>query len=58
MTCTEEQAATKWCPMTADRHSDENPCLGSDCMLWIWVTDEDSPPGSRLGRCGFLRVEH
>ena len=65
---TEEEAKTKWCPMSreimwTDRHGNhfdqpvvtniEGVCRASDCMMWRWETK--THPVSRdtdTGHCG------
>lgn len=61
---TEEEAKTKWCPMTADEryartHLSQN-CIGSACMVWQQTRPAESitfhPAGRKelpaQGRCG------
>ena len=47
MTCTEEEARKKWCPMARGiDHSEQCyatpwlPCAASNCMMWRWATED------------------
>ena len=71
MTLTEEEAGTKWCPefrraggggnSDADGYRRTN-CIGSKCMFWRWLVNEDQPDIDRtiggilsVGYCGKAR---
>jgi hypothetical protein len=65
---TEEEAKTKWCPfakpgdkrsMSGGTFARDHSCIGSACMAWRWVMDDDLPtaPGETMkatdrGFCG------
>jgi hypothetical protein len=55
MTVTEEEAKGKWCPMTVLIKRDNalcgEPCIASECMMWVWDTDWDTDEESK-GHCG------
>lgn len=36
---TEDEAKTKWCPMTQSRGGikGQEMCIGGGCMLWRWI---------------------
>lgn len=38
MYLTEQDAKTKWCPLTAGR--DSSNCIASGCMAWDWIDPE------------------
>lgn len=51
---TEDEAKTKWCPQMGIAHPKSNDgnhdkCIASDCMMWRFVTDNDS---DNNGYCG------
>ena len=64
---TEDEAKTKWCPMTRvqnfsmDRSGAINRsnfdagntlCIASKCMMWRWHDPQYAEPGERHGYCG------
>jgi hypothetical protein len=62
----EDQAKTKWCPMTRFHKGFDNDvyCNGSDCMMWKWEAeiklDMDHPGSMSIeelpdGYCGLTR---
>lgn len=54
MICTESEAKTKWCPQARiyaryaafnrmteeDGNVEQAKCIGSACMMWVWVADD------------------
>ncbi len=40
MIVTEEEAFSKWCPET-EKDSFKSECLGSGCMWWEWLTEQN-----------------
>ena len=60
MTCTEKEAAEKWCPHYRLEHSAGNVgcgCIGSRCIQWRWFDPaaypSENPLGdARRGYCG------
>lgn len=53
-TTLEDEAITKWCPLTMSSEVADN-CIGSRCMAWRWdrPNGSDSPP---YGFCGMVPV--
>ena len=55
---TEEEAKTKWCPMTFNTPSGEVcRCIASDCMMWVKEDQSinDIERWGRQGRCGLAK---
>jgi hypothetical protein len=46
MMLTEDEAETKWCPMTIGGPGRLARCCGSECMAWRW--SGSPPPANRI----------
>ena len=69
MICTEQEAKTKWCPQARVDSTASNRtgladarnapmCIGSACMMWVWVDRVGHVDGQlerRRGTCGLIQ---
>jgi hypothetical protein len=67
MLLTEAEAKTKWCPMIREDgergscgsndpyQTSTNNCIGSNCMMWVWVLTSHSDEKDDCGECGLAQ---
>jgi len=56
---TEDEAKTKWCPISFGYEGRPDTCAASDCMWWVWdesmETMKERVISDTEGHCGAIK---